>query len=69
MFMIPCYSYVIKTPSTSPIRIYFDRREAPLPLRLSEALGVARLAKGEPAGAGFATRPNRTFRAPSSDDR
>ena len=53
-------SLVRRTLATSPRVIQLDQRQAPLPLWLSEAFRVARVAKGEPAGARFATRPDRT---------
>ena len=54
-------SLVRRTLAPSRRLIKFDRRQAPLPLWLSEALRVARVAKGEPAGARFATWLNCTF--------
>ena len=53
-------SLLRRTLATSPRVIQLDQRQAPLPLWLSEAFRVARVAKGEPAGARFATRPDRT---------
>ena len=48
-------SRVRRTLATSPRLIQFDWRQAALPLWLLEALRVTRVAKGEPAGARFAT--------------
>ena len=61
-FCMSLDSLVRRTFSTSPRPIYFDRHQAPLSLWLSEVLRVARVAKGEPASARFATGPNYTFR-------
>ena len=57
-------SFVRRKLATSNGLLQFDRRQVLfLPLWISEALGVARVAKGEPAGARFTTRPTpRTFR-------
>ena len=61
-------SLLCRTLATSPRPIEFDRREAPLPLWLSEALRVARAVKGEHAGARFTTRPNRAHRRHRNTD-
>ena len=54
-------SLIRKTLATSPRLVQFDRCQASLPLWLTEALVVTRVAEGEPAGARSATRSNRTF--------